>query len=286
MDQIEKKSRPGLYILAGLAILAILSLGLVLAEASDGSQALTDENLAANILEQTADETDSCLDYMAATSQINAKYNLQIEAFWRLASQHPAAAETNRTLGAVRQNSDLDNYDIELNALRAEYGLSTYVFDNHPPADPANDGDSYCHPRSAEIFAAETKRLREAFDLDNHLAAVSKLNDQHQLTDFIANNPIEAGWSDDQKQAVLVEAQKHDLDGYLAAIDRLYDDYNLESFETLLADLGIRYNLSPGWSAPSDPATDSSYIYDRDSKVSYKTIVNIRNLLKDPGANP
>ena len=300
MDQTKKSNKIGLYLLAGLLILVALA-AVFIFSGSDQEEAApaSDDKIAGND-DQPDDNQGSCSTYTQAVARLNAKYQTELNAFYQGArdeTRPSADEEAQQTLINIRADKGLQNYDTELNALRAEYGIVGYSF--LLVDDPQNvDSDDYCPPEAAGSFAADVNRLREVFDLDQHSSAIEALNSQHQLAEFVADNQVPnstgpwapphpdgtAGeplvdWTNDQKQAVDADADEHRLSDYIAEIDQLADDYNLRAFEALLTDLEVRYHLSPSWLVGAGELINLNQIYNQDPDITYYTIAHIRGLL-------
>lgn len=308
MNQTIKKSKTGPYLLAGLGVLVLAVAVLVFAGGGNEGDAPAPDEPIAGSPAPADDDNGSCLDYAAALGELNAKYESEITSFWQTARD---GAQEGQTVSAVRQDSNLQNYDVELNALRAEYGLAVYSLDNSLTGQPELGAADYCQTESAQSFASETEKLRQVFDLDGHYQAFADLNEQHQLAEFVSDNnvphstgpwapPLPDGtpgeplvdWTDEQRQAVLADAEQHRLSEYFSALDQLAEDYNIGTFESLLTDLEVRYNLSPSWLVQGGELILLSHVYSSDSDanafdsdITYFTLGHIRWLLEEPDDN-
>ncbi len=307
MDQTKKGNKVGLYLLAGLLVLVALAAIFIFAGSNQEEAApASDEQIAGNDDEQNDDQS-SCSAYAQAVGELNTKYRAELNTFYQSArneAQHPAADQSSQTLATARAGKGLQNYDTELNALRAEYGIVGYSFldEDNLVGDQQNvDPGDYCQQEAAGSFASDANQLRETFDLNRHSAAIETLNSQHQLAEFVADNQVPAStgpwapphpdgslgeplinWTKNQRQAVVADADEHRLSDYIAEIDRLANDYDLWVFEALLIDLEVRYHLSPSWLVGDGELIRLSQIYDQDPDITYFTIVHIRGLIAPP----
>ena len=303
MDQTKKSNKIGLYLLAGLLILVALATVFVFSGSDQEEAAPASDEKIAGSDDQPDDDQSSCSAYAQAVGELNIKYRAELNTFYQTArdgDQDSVAEPSSQTLTTARADKGLQNHDTELNALRAEYGIVGYSF--FLVDDPQNvDPNDYCPPEAAGSFAADVNRLREVFDLDQHSSAIEALNSQHQLAEFVADNQVPSStgpwapphpdgtageplvdWTNDQKQAVDVDADEHRLGDYIAEIDRLADDYNLRAFEALLTDLEVRYHLSPSWLVGAGELINLNQIYNQDPDITYYTIAHIRGLLTPP----
>lgn len=302
MDLIEKKSRLGLYFLVGL-IIAVVAVVFFVFFGGQPQTAPAPEDRIGGGEPNESPEPSSCPAYTRAVARLGTKYKAELSAFWRAAKDEAGLSTDGRpaaTLAAVRGGQNLQNYDTELNALRAEYGLIGYDFAaDSRAADLSNfSSDDHCPEDAGGLLAAERDRLRQVFDLDGHSAAVAELNRQHRLAEFVADNAVPAStapwapphpdgtpgetlvnWTDEQTRAVLTDADEHRLEDYLAAVDQLYADHNLDTFEALVTDLEIRYNLSLSWLVGGGELITLTQIYDQEAGVNYFSLGHIRGLI-------
>ena len=307
MEPTKAKSRTGLYLSLGLGVLLATAAIFALAGGPGEENAPAPNEPIIGEPGPVEDNLDSCLAYAKAVGQLNDKYETEINAFWQAAHEQarfPAGDDPAQSLAGAREQARLQNYDVELNALRAEYGQDGYSFDEGGGLETAgNNPDKFCPRQAAPTFDGEVDRLRDLFDLDGHSAAVDKLNEQHQLAEFVAQNQVPdstapwapphadgtggeplADWTDEQKQAVLADANEHRLKDYLAGLDQLQTDHNLGVFESLLTDLEVRYNLNPSWLAQGGELILLTHIYNQ-KDANYFTISHIRDLLEEPASS-